>query len=166
MIPALLIAFSLQYPAWQLNDLYKDRLNDAVEQFGKRGCDAVRPLIAQLKTTSAMDVSTETETGDAWKVTRTISALRYITGRDFYGKARKEKNATKNYFLTLGAPPRYQKIFGVWMSRGKVFFASPPVQAEVIAQWKKYAQTGNCKRDQQHNPSRTSMEFWYYGITK
>jgi len=149
-----------------MENLESSEASSQLPLIDRYGCTAVKQLAENLKILPSGHYSPSHQTGRLQRQVYTIAALRYITGKDFYG--RKSKTQLRIYdeagkdFLTDTAPKGRTKYFGIWMSRGSIYLAPRGAQAQVIAAWKAYARSGAC----QHSAwlGRTSPNFYLSGI--
>jgi hypothetical protein len=89
------------------------------------------------------------------------ASLRHITGRDFYAPLTRRLNfdVPGAQPLVSAAPPNRIKFYGIWMSRGSVYFSTPAEQRTIIRQWRPYSASGACRHDW---PNYDFM-FYLYG---
>ena len=141
---------------------YKD-----LEAIDKFGCDAVPALVRELRVVSARELKPDEQSAkpDAIHVAWSLAALRYTTGRDFYGRWRPqpyEKYSVRaKFFLTQFAPKGDAKLFGSWMSNGTIYFSPMVTQKQIIREWVDYAASGSCKRSDWIG--RREADFWFFG---
>lgn len=135
----------------------------AVEMVGSFGCDAVPLLVQQLEPVEVdqIDLLEGHRHQQAMRVIWSIAALRYITGKDFYADRLHSMDAAQvgPNMLSMGAPPGSIKFFGVWMSRGTIFFSSTAQQRDIIDRWHRYIASGSCERNENRD-----IGFWLYGV--
>jgi hypothetical protein len=129
------------------------------------GCAAGPALIASLKIVPSGHY---VQTGSSDETLRTIyviAALRYITGRDFYGPVSRRQlmhyDKMGRQFLTQGAPAAHTKFFGWWMSRGSFYLAPESAQAKIISEWRSYIHLGKCRHSSW--AGRSFSEFYLGG---
>lgn len=137
----------------------------SIEAIAEYNCKAIPYLTRQLQVVQPSQVNfNEAELyPDEMRVVWSIAALRYISGKDFYAKqARKVTlDSPRDQMLHSGAPQGQTKLFGVWMSRGLVYFASASDQAKIIESWRRYESSKACKPGRRKN---RDISFWLYGV--
>ncbi len=135
----------------------------SVEAIARSGCSAVPALVSQLeiaRTTQVMHFAGQAPVRE-FRTLWSLATLRYITGRDFYAiQARPlDGESVRQQMLTIGAPSHHSKLYGIWMSRGAVYFARPEEQASIIKQWQRFSASGRCREGQVDQ----DVMFWLYG---
>jgi hypothetical protein len=133
----------------------------SVEEVARFGCSAVPRLVQQLKMIEPRQFNlrdAERHPGDM-RVIWSIAALRAITGNDFYASRDPQSKRGSPRLDMLGAGKGRTKFFGIWPSRGIVYFATREQQRRIIGKWRKYNQLGSCRGGSQNRDS----EFWLYG---
>jgi len=135
----------------------------AVENVARFGCAAVPLLVRQLEvvTPAVIGHGEKASYPREMRVVWSIASLRYITDRDFYAdqSAPGDPDSARQQMLVDGAPPGQTKFFGIWMSRGTVYFASPDEQRDIIRQWQAYSTSGQCGGSRMNR----QLSFWLYG---
>jgi hypothetical protein len=140
---------------------------NSVEEVARFGCEAVPYLTRRLHTVDnrKINFNNAEQYPREMQVLWSIASLRYISGKDFYATKRKSigQDAVGRQMLRMGAPRGMTKLFGIWMSRGTIYFASEGEQTEIIRKWRKYGASHTCQTSQQ---SGRKISFWLYGVTR
>lgn len=135
----------------------------SVERIARYGCRAVPIIVKELEAVGGgnFNFKDKVHYPRQMKALWSIATLRYITGQDFYAKAGSStsRDSPQYQMLTKGAPAGTVKYFGIWMSRGVIYFASSKQQQDVVKQWKSYVTSGRCNENMKRDPV-----FWLYGI--
>lgn len=138
--------------------------SESIEEIGRYGCEAVPFLVRQLREVRARqaDFVHPERHPDEMRAIWTIAALRYITAVDFYARHGRRRSADKGpreQMLQADGPPGFRMFFGIWSSRGIVYFSSRAEQRAIIRQWLRYSSSGACVPAAEHPDSF----FWLYG---
>jgi hypothetical protein len=137
----------------------------SIEEVATFGCKAVPLLVDQLEVVPEEPVRFLEKDRHPleMRVLWSIAALRFITGKDFYaeGGVRRQADSPRDQMLTIGVPKGSAKFFGIWMSRGIVYFAPKDQQSNIIRKWRRYSSAGACKKPMH---SSEDSQFWLYGI--
>lgn len=139
----------------------------AVEEVARYGCQAVPYLARQLHVTNVRQInfSQSERHPEEMRIIWSIAALRYISGQDFHAtqESRGNPDSARYQMLRIGAPAGSTKFFGIWMSRGTTYFASPHEQKKIIDGWRRYSSSGICKPS---GEKRRDILFWLYGVSR
>lgn len=121
----------------------------AVMALDKYGCEAVGHLAADLQVIPVRDFGVDRE-GRGQRTIWDLTALRYITGRDFRStiSARELRaySETGRYWMTFQIARGKVRFFGWWPSHGYYYHAPVHAQTDIIHQWRVYAQGAQCRR--------------------
>lgn len=135
----------------------------SVEEIGRYGCDAVPYLVQQLAVADVEETNfLEGKSHPAaMRMLWSIATLRYITEVDFYAdqEVTGEPNSPRQQRLTSGAPSGQTKFFGIWPSRGNIYFARRSEQEEIILSWRAYSRSDRCES----SGGQRDAIFWLYG---
>lgn len=133
----------------------------AVREVARYGCKAVPLLVRQLEAveTNQLNLSDSKRHPRAMRVIWSIAALRAISGRDFYTRQTSSQKSYSSRADMLRGPQGNTKLFGIWFSRGTVYFAPPMQQRQIIAKWRRYSVSRSCREGNQSQDPK----FWLYG---
>jgi hypothetical protein len=135
----------------------------SVAAVARLGCAAVPELTRQLSYVrpERMHFYDGARHAKAMRVLWSLAALRAITGKDFYAPDRSLAGSedARAQMLRMGAPAGSSKLFGIWPSRGRIYFAGRVQQSRIIRQWRAFAASGRCTGA----GATRDAEFWVYG---
>src|SRR5688572_17874382 len=133
----------------------------AVERVARFGCAAIPFLVRQLKPVESQEINimNADRHPEEMRTIWSVAALRAVSGKDFYTYQVDESRPNTPRFDMLRAGDRRTKLFGIWASRGTVYFSTPDQQRRIIYKWKDYARSKSCRSS---NASRDPV-FWLYG---
>jgi hypothetical protein len=141
-----------------------DTTNEDYDILEQHRCDAPALLVGQLAPVQqrVIPIAAQTSSRRAMHVVEVLAALRFLTGRDFFGPLGRVHDKNSRQFLTAGLPPGQSRFDAIWMSRQTTYFAPVETQRAIIRRWRAFvAAAWDCGKPA--NPRRKDDFFFRYG---